>query len=52
MQRWMNALQEHCAYSTHYTTMPHMVLMDELDENYIPLGSMDDALKVLLRICI
>ena len=45
-QRWLNALQEHCAYSTHYTTMPHIVLLDELDEDYLPLGSMEDALKV------
>ena len=46
-QRWLNALQDHCAYSTHYTTMPHVVLLDELDEDYLPLGSMEDALKVL-----
>ena len=45
-QRWLNALQDHCAYSTHYTTMPHVVLLDELDEDYLPLGSMEDALKV------
>eukprot|EP00794_Sanderia_malayensis_P011998 gene11998-13236_t len=44
-QRWLNSLKEHCAYSTHYTTMPHIVLLDELDEDYIPLGSMADALK-------
>jgi len=44
-QRWLNALQDHCAYSTHYTTMPHVILMDELDEDYLPLGSMEDALK-------
>ncbi|XP_065062635.1 oxysterol-binding protein-related protein 1-like [Rhopilema esculentum] len=44
-QRWLNALQDHCAYSTHYTTMPHVVLLDELDEDYLPLGSMEDALK-------
>jgi len=45
-QRWLNALQEHCAYSTHYTNQPHIVLLDELDEDYLPLGSMEDALKV------
>ena len=45
-QRWLNSLQDHCAYSTHYTTMPHVVLLDELDEDYLPLGSMEDALKV------
>ena len=50
-QRWLNALQDHCAYSTHYTTMPHVILMDELDEDYLPLGSMEDALKVPTSLC-
>lgn len=50
-QRWLNSLQEHTAYSTHYTNQPHIVLMDELDEDYLPLGSMQDALKVKLFLC-
>uniref|UniRef100_T2M5M8 Oxysterol-binding protein n=1 Tax=Hydra vulgaris TaxID=6087 RepID=T2M5M8_HYDVU len=44
-QRWLNALNEHCAYSTHYTSQPHIILTDELDEDYMPLGCIDDALK-------
>ncbi|XP_066917849.1 oxysterol-binding protein-related protein 1-like [Clytia hemisphaerica] len=44
-QRWLNSLHEHCAYSTHYNNQPHIVLMDELDEDFLPLGSMQDALK-------
>ncbi|XP_057309059.1 oxysterol-binding protein-related protein 1-like [Hydractinia symbiolongicarpus] len=44
-QRWLNAVREHCAYSTHYTSQPHVILMDELDEDYLPLGSIEDAIK-------
>ena len=47
-------IREHGAYSTHYTSQPHIVLMDELDQDYLPLGSMEDALKVLsyyIEIC-
>merc|ERR1719494_116550 len=44
-QRWLNAITEHCAYSTHYTSQPHMIELDALDVNYVPMGSMDDALK-------
>ena len=44
-QRWLNMIREHGAYSTHYTSQPHIVLMDELDQDYIPLGSIEDSLK-------
>jgi len=44
-QRWLNTIGEHSAYSTHYTSQPHIVLMDELDEDYLPLGCMEDAIK-------
>ena len=31
--------------------MPHVILLDELDEDYLPLGSMEDALKVPISFC-
>ena len=44
-QRWLNSLHEHCAYSTFYTTQP-TVLIDDQEQDVIPLGSMQDSLKV------
>lgn len=43
-QRWLNSLHEHCAYSTFYTTQP-TVLIDDQEQDVIPLGSMQDSLK-------
>jgi hypothetical protein len=46
-QRWLNSLHEHCAYSTHYTTQPTL-LFDEIDENFVPLGNVQDSFKVII----
>ncbi|XP_031562391.1 oxysterol-binding protein-related protein 1-like [Actinia tenebrosa] len=43
-QRWLNSLHEHCAYSTHYTTQPTL-LFDENDEDFVPLGNLQDSFK-------
>ena len=45
IQRWLNSLHEHCAYSTFYTTQPTL-LIDDQEQDVIPLGSMQDSLKV------
>ena len=44
-QRWLNSLHEHCAYSTFYTTQPTL-LIDDNEQDVIPLGNMRDSLKV------
>ena len=44
-QRWLNSLHEHCAYSTFYTTQPTL-LIDDQEQDVIPLGNMQDSLKV------
>lgn len=43
-QRWLNSLHEHCAYSTFYTTQPTL-LIDDQEQDVIPLGNMQDSLK-------
>lgn len=43
-QRWLNSLHEHCAYSTFYTTQPTL-LIDEQEQDVVPLGNMQDSLK-------
>lgn len=43
-QRWLNSLHEHCAYSTHFVSQP-MLLVDEYDEDFVSLGTMQDTLK-------
>ncbi|XP_048589891.1 oxysterol-binding protein-related protein 1 isoform X2 [Nematostella vectensis] len=43
-QRWLNSLHEHCAYSTHYTTQPTL-LVDEYDQNFLPLGDIQTSIK-------
>lgn len=43
-QRWLNSLHEHCAYSTFYTTQPTL-LIDDNEQDVIPLGNMRDSLK-------
>ena len=46
-QRWLNSLHEHCAYSTFYTTQPTL-LIDDQEQDVVPLGNMQDSLKVRL----
>ncbi|XP_076437583.1 oxysterol-binding protein-related protein 1-like [Babylonia areolata] len=42
-QKWVNALNEHIAFSTHYTHQGEK-LKDE-DEEFMPLGTMQDSLQ-------
>jgi len=42
----LNSLHEHCAYSTFYTTQPTL-LIDEQEQDVVPLGNMQDSLKVI-----
>lgn len=44
LQKWLNALTEHIAFSTHYTHQG--LLMDEDREEVVPLGTMKDTLQV------
>ena len=48
-QRWLNSLHEHCAYSTFYTTQPTL-LIDDQENDLVPLGNVQDSLKVSPRI--
>ncbi|XP_025092484.1 oxysterol-binding protein-related protein 1-like isoform X2 [Pomacea canaliculata] len=43
LQKWLNALTEHIAFSTHYTHQG--LLMDEDREEVVPLGTMKDTLQ-------
>ncbi|KAL8596804.1 hypothetical protein ACOMHN_053900 [Nucella lapillus] len=43
-QKWVNALNEHIAYSTHYTHQGEK-LKDEEEEELMPLGTMQDSLQ-------
>ena len=42
-QKWLNALNEHIAFSTHYT---HQGEQLEEEEELVPLGTMQDSLQV------
>ena len=47
LQKWENALEEHIAYSRHYTRVGDES-NDEL-EDVIPLGSMGESLQVSIK---
>lgn len=42
-QKWLNALKDHITYSTHYM---HQGVTGSDEEEILPLGSLQDTLKV------
>ena len=44
VQKWLNALNEHIAFSTHYTHQGEK--LEEEEEELVPLGTMQDSLQV------
>ena len=44
VQKWLNALNEHIAFSTHYTHQGEQ--LEEEEEELVPLGTMQDSLQV------
>ncbi|XP_006818987.1 oxysterol-binding protein-related protein 1-like [Saccoglossus kowalevskii] len=44
-QKWINAIESHIEYSNHYTTQSYMEDEEDIEDDLVPLGSMQDALQ-------
>ncbi|CAB4004030.1 oxysterol-binding -related 1-like isoform X2, partial [Paramuricea clavata] len=44
-QCWLNSLHEHQAYSTYFINQPSVLIDDELEDNILPVETMENALK-------
>ncbi|XP_028404938.1 oxysterol-binding protein-related protein 1-like [Dendronephthya gigantea] len=44
-QCWLNSLHEHQAYSTYFINQPSVDFDDELEDNILPVETMENALK-------
>ncbi len=49
LQEWLDALEEHSAYSTHYCSQEQGSEEEEEEEEVMSLGELTDSLKVAIK---
>ncbi len=49
LQEWLDALEEHSAYSTHYCSLEQGSEEEEEEEEVMSLGELTDSLKVAIK---